>query len=1146
MPQIQPGHTIQGPRWPEPVDVKLVEDLGDYVHLVGATTRSGEHVDQLLPRQELAQLQIARVETDFTALPREVFLALEARRYRFASLYDPLLAMNTSKVDPLPHQIEAVYGYVLRLPRIRFLIADDPGAGKTIMAGLVIKELKLRHLARRILIVAPGHLKDQWRREMKERFEENFVVIDRGVMNALYSENVWQREMQIITSMDFAKQDDLLPSLASVHFDLVIVDEAHKMSAYVYGNKLERTSRYRLGEVLSRCTTHLLFLTATPHKGDPENFRLFLDLLEPGFFATTDMLAESIRNQDNPLFIRRVKEDMKDFDGKPLFLPRHVETMPFNLGTESPAEKDLYNDLSRYVKEQYNRALTRNRRRNVAFALVILQRRLASSTYALYRSLERRKKRLEDILQEALKGAHEVHLAGDGGLDFDTVEDLSEEERWRQEEIWETLSVAENRQELEREIQTLEGLIRQARAIIQGGEEVKLRHFREALDDLNRQHPSAKILVFTEARDTLSYLEQRIREWGYSICTIHGGMRLEERVHAEGVFKNEAQVMVATEAAGEGINLQFCNLMINYDIPWNPNRLEQRMGRIHRYGQTQEVFVFNLVAGDTREGQVLTRLFAKLQEIRNALGSDKVFDVLGEVLYGSGKNLAQLLLEAAASARSMDEILAELDVEVDEEYIAQVKENLGESLATHYIDYTRIREMADRAREHRLIPEYTQAFFQKAMEAAGGDPSTGSGRRGAKVCDRGGGFLAVDAIPFEVRRIAQEDDFKKRHGSLQRRYPLVAFDKEIARWHARAEFISFGHPLFEAVLAWVEQKLSGSLSRGAVFTDPDGRLDGVLLFYEGDVRDGLGQVAGCRLFALYTDLVTGEVRPANPALLWDLAEGLPQSTNPPTNQLTNQLTNQPTNPPNLETIKQQALSTLLPALADYRQQLQAERDRQAEIKEKYGVKSLEHLIVQLDGDLINLYARRERGDKVDLPIHNKEEQKRGYEEALVVLQRTVAQERSLTMGMPRFVGAVRVVPAPLAGVAVEMVEDPDIELVGMEVTMDYEREQGRAPEDVAAENLGFDVRSTDPETDQKRYIEVKARAKIGPVALTQNEWFKASRFGPEFYLYVALNAATQPELYIIQDPAANLQPQERVEVRYLVPVGDITGKGERV
>ena len=1123
MDDIKAGHIVEGPRWPEPVEIDLVQDLGQYIRLVGATTGSREHVDQLIPRQELAQLQLARVETDFGAPARAVFLSLEAHRYRFASLYDPLLAMNTSKIDPLPHQIEAVYGYVLRLPRIRFLIADDPGSGKTIMAGLVIKELKLRHLARRILIVVPGHLKDQWRREMKERFEETFVVIDRGVIDALYGENVWQREMQIITSMDFAKQDDLLPSLAAVDFDLVIVDEAHKMSAYVYGNKLEKTGRYRLGQVLANSATHLLFLTATPHKGDPENFRLFLDLLEPGFFATSDLLAASIRDQDNPLFIRRVKEDMKDFEGRPLFLPRHVETKPFDLGVESPQEKDLYNALSQYVKEQYNKALTRDRRRNVAFALVILQRRLASSTYALWRSLERRHKRLEDLLTVADEGPPAVERS----VDFDAVEDLSEADRWEQEEIWETLSVAENRQELEREIRTLEGLIQQARAIIRGGEEVKLRHFRQALDGLHSQHPGAKVLIFTEARDTLEYLEKRIREWGYSVCTIHGGMRLEDRIAAEGVFKNEAQVMVATEAAGEGINLQFCHLMINYDIPWNPNRLEQRMGRIHRYGQTREVFVFNLVAADTREGRVLMRLFAKLDEIRQALGSDKVFDVLGEVLYG--KNLAQLLLEAAASARGMEEILAELDIQVDEDYIAQVKENLGESLATHYIDYTRIREMADRAKEYRLIPEYTQAFFEKAMEAAGG-----------RYHARGGGFLAVDAIPYEVRQIAQEDSFKRRHGLLQRYYSWVAFDKEIARYHAKAEFVSFGHPLFEAMLVWVERKLGAALSRGAVFTDPDGLMDGVLLFYEGEVQDGLGQVAGCRLFALFADRATGAVRSANPAILWDLAEG-----------------GEPFDEPGLdvEAIKQQALSSLFPALADYMKKLQTERDHQAGIKEKYGVRSLEHLILQLDGDLIGLYARREQGDKVDLPIHNKEEQKQAYERALTELQQTVAQERSLTMGMPRFVGAVRVVPARQVEAAMQ--EDPDIERIGMRVTMEYETKQGRVPEDVAAENLGFDVRSTTPsptlplvgggqgEGGRKRYIEVKARAAVGPVALTQNEWFKAGRFGPDYYLYAVLNAATQSELYIIQDPAANLQPQERVEVRYLVPVDDITGKGEK-
>jgi SNF2 family DNA or RNA helicase len=398
---IKAGTILRGPQWPEPVEVNFSEDLGNYVRIVGVTVNSRIHIDQLVKKSDSPEIQAVKL-TPFGAEPRSVFLSVEAKRYRYASLYDPLLAMNTCKVDPLPHQIEAVYGFVLQLPRIRFLIADDPGAGKTIMAGLIIKELKLRALVKRTLIIAPGHLKDQWQREMRDRFEEHFIKVDRGLMDASYGENIWTRESQMIASIDFAKQDDIAMSLASAHFDLIIVDEAHKMSANQYGGKLDKTGRYKLGEVLSEISTNLLFLTATPHRGDPENFRLFLDLLEPGFFATADMVAESIRNQENPLFIRRVKEDLKDFEGKPLFLPRYVDTVSFRLGIESPKEVDLYNALSKYVNEQYNKALTKeDKRRNIAFALVILQRRLASSTYALLKSLERRKKRLDELLEGA-------------------------------------------------------------------------------------------------------------------------------------------------------------------------------------------------------------------------------------------------------------------------------------------------------------------------------------------------------------------------------------------------------------------------------------------------------------------------------------------------------------------------------------------------------------------------------------------------------------------------------------------------------------------------------------------------------------------------------------------------------------------------
>lgn len=1107
---IKQGSIIKGSNWPEPVTVKLIEEVGDYIRIIGATLNSGTHIDQLIPKDEFQKIITTENQINFSEEAWKVFLSLETIRYRFASLYDPLLAMNTSKVDPLPHQIEAVYGYILKLPRIRFLIADDPGAGKTIMAGLIIKELKLRGLAKRILIVTPGHLKDQWRRELADRFVESFEVIDRQRMDSLYRTNIWLKENHIITSMDFAKRDDVRPALSSTHFDLIIVDEAHKMSAYRYGEKIDKSDRYRLGEVLSNITNHLIFLTATPHKGDPENFRLFLDLLERGFFATNEMVNESIQNKDNPLFIRRIKEDLKDFEGKPLFLPRHVKTISFNLGTNSPNEKELYNALSSYVNTQYNKALSSDKKRNIAFALVILQRRLASSTYALLKSLERRKNRLEELL----KGALDKNRVNELVFDYDVVEDLTESERWKEEEIWETLSVAENRQELEKEIKTIEGLIIQASNIIHNEEEIKLKELKKSLKELSNKYAEKKdrkILVFTESRDTLEYLEKKIKEWGFSVNTIHGGMKLEDRILAETIFRNETEVMIATEAAGEGINLQFCNLMINYDIPWNPNRLEQRMGRIHRYGQQREVYVFNIVAEDTREGMVLNRLFQKLEEIKNAMGSDKVFDVISEVL--QNKNLSQILIEAAASARNIDEILKEIEITVDEEYIKNVKENLGETLATRFIDYTRIKELAQQAKEYRLIPEYTESYFKKAIVKAGG-----------QFKDRKDGLISIDSIPYNIRKIADEEIFKKTYGQILKKYPKITFDKEVAFKTPDAEFISFGHPLFEAVLTWVENNLMGSLIRGATFYDPDKRLDGFILFYEGEIKDGTGSVAGKRIFSFYTN--QKEVTPIPPTIIWDLVEGEGTTENI-----------------DIETLKEKTIATVIPKLEEYKAELLKERNRQTKIKEKYGIKSLEQLILHLDGELISLYNRKESGENVDLAIRNKEERKAEYENALKELENQIRKENSLTMTMPKFKAIIRV--KPINNEKPNMQSDAEIEAVGMTVAMEYEKKNGRIPEDVSSQNLGFDIRSVD-NNGKIRYIEVKARAEGGDIALTQNEWFKAQRFQEDYYLYVIYNAAKNPELRIIQNPAVNLTPQEKVEiVRYVIKEHELINLGDK-
>lgn len=1093
---IKPGDIVKGPFWDEPVRVSQIEQVGDYVQLVGITQNSKKGINQLFTPSEFALIQTALRELDLAAPAEDTFFLIEATRFNYASLFDPLLAMSVSRIDPLPFQIEAVYGYILRQPRIRFLIADDPGAGKTIMAGLIIKELKIRKLARRILIVVPGHLKEQWLREMKEKFDEKFVVLDRGVYRGHYGENPWEKNDQIITSIDFSKQEDILPALSSVSWDLIIVDEAHKMAAYAYGDKTTKTQRYKLGEALSKNSNHLVFLTATPHKGDPENFRLFLDLLYPGFFASADLIEESLRNKDNPLFIRRLKEDLKDFEGRPLFTRRFPHTIKFKLSDD---EKDLYNEVSRYIIEQYDMAKADPKKRNVAFALMILQRRMASSSYALLQSLRRRKERLEKILNGEEK-PRDIYI------DLEEVEDSEEKDRWNKENEWEAVSLAANTEQLRREIELIDRLANKAEEIIKSENEVKLKELKKAITEgfkkIQEIQGNPKILIFTESRDTLDYLVRKIKSWGYKVNYIHGGMGLEERIEAEKVFRDETDIMVATEAAGEGINLQFCHLMINYDLPWNPNRLEQRMGRIHRYGQKKDVYIFNLVAEDTREGKVLAKLLDKLEEIRKAYGSDRVFDVIGELFYG--KDLYQLIIDAATNAKTMDEILTELDIKCDEEYISRIKEMMGETLATHFINYPKIKEWAEKARENRLIPEYVENFFKKVFSRVGG-----------KYHALKDGFLAIDSIPSEIKRIAEQVEFKNSFGNLRPRYPKVTFDKDLAFKNPDAEFISFGHPLLEALIRWVLSNFEESSRRGSVFKDPSGKYNGFIWFYVAEIRDGKNEIAGRRIIALYDD--GQKCSEINPAIIWDLSPH-----------------NGPVENVNIE--ERKLLPEAIKAVEKFKQELSNERQRQADIKRKYGLKSLDYLISELDLELVNLLERQAQGERVELPIRNKEEQKKRYELARKDLEEEINKEQTLSITMPELLTVIRVIPE-----SGDMAEDREIEALGMKIAMDYEKRQGREPEDVSAQNQGFDIKSTGK--NETRYIEVKARAGEGEVALTPNEWFKAQRFKNDYWLYVISNARTRPVLSIIRNPAENITVVERVEVtRFVVPLMELKNK----
>ncbi|NHW22821.1 MAG: DUF3883 domain-containing protein [Archaeoglobales archaeon] len=1099
MAPIQQGSILKGSFWPERLKVVSVRNIsGDKLSIqaVGLETRT--FYDPILSAEDIKAIEIQEVKPySFSADAESMFLYLESHRIRNAFQFDPLYAVNVSQIDPLPHQIEAVYHYIMKNPRIRFLLADDPGAGKTIMAGLLLKELKYRGLVERVLIVVPGHLRDVWLRPMKEKFQEKFFVVDRNQMNAEWEKNVFTDRNQVIISMDFAKQDDVMFALKDSRWDLCIVDEAHKMSASRYGNKINKTQRYNFGELLSARTNYLLFLTATPHRGDPDNFHLLLDLLEPGFFADTAMLSESIRNKDNPLFLRRLKEDLKNFDGTPIFPPRKVETVKYSLSED---EKKLYNAVTEYVQKNFNKAL-QEEKRNVAFALTILQRRLASSARAIRKSLERRHQRLEELYRNVELNKQLRYLSADSEVgDEDYLEDLEEKERWsKEEELLEKLTSADTLEELKDEIEKLKALVDLAREVEKKEIETKLSELIKLMESERLQQTKTKLLLFTESRDTLDYLVEKIKRWGYSVVYIHGGMNLDERIKAENDFKNEVQIMVSTEAGGEGINLQFCWLMVNYDIPWNPNRLEQRMGRIHRYGQQHEVHIYNLITTDTIEGKIYNTVFQKLIRIKDSLGSDRVFDVIGEVLHE--KSLKDLIMEAIANSRTMDDILKDLERIPDEDAINKVKEASLEALATKHIDLTRILGEQRRAKENRLVPEYVEEFFKRASQ-----------KLNIKMEKREDGLWRISSVPSEIRN--QPHEFKIKFGEVQKDYAKISFDKDRA-FKTQAEFVAMGHPLLEAVVATVLQRYARSPEDGATFIDPEGKMDGIIWFLEGEIKDGSNNVAGKRVFTVYQDK-NNAFSFVNPAVLWDLRPGGEHSED-------------------LEiSLDKDAVASLIinEGLEGYKRELLDSRLRDAEIKRKYGIGSLDLKICESEEKISEYEIRRTKGENIpEATIQNEKRKREDLDHKKQRLQKEIEAEISLYHRYPRILGVVRVVPGSFHA---DMVSDKEMERIGMDVAIEYERNNGRTPEDVSLQNLGYDIRSFD-DNGNYRYIEVKARAKEGAVALTPNEWLMAQRLKDEYWLYIVVNAAENPCLYWIQNPYAKLEPDKEIDiVRYVV------------
>src|ERR1035437_8129792 len=527
---------ISGPLFPEPVQVIMTHDMGVLVKVIGKGLRTDKFYDPILDSDQLNNITASPEKEPFDGDPVRFRLGIEGMRLGLAYEYDPYFALSIARVDPLPHQLEAVYDYFLKLPRIRFLLADHPGAGKTIMAGLLIKELKIRGLVKRTLIVTPANLSFQWQREMKDKFRENFEVIRSDVLRANYGSNPWQEKNQVITSVSWVSRiEDAKESLLRSNWDLIIVDEAHKMSAYSADKK---TLAFQLGEALSQMTDHYLLMTATPHKGDPENFCLFLSLLDKDVYGNIKSLDEAMAKHEAPFYLRRLKEALVSFPDpetgivKALFTKRIVHTTPFQINDE---ELDLYDQLTRYVEDQSIKAAREDsaRGRAVGFTMAMLQRRVASSIYAVRRTLGRMKEKREKILQDPAKFRQE-QITKRLPEAFD---ELTDEE---QQEILSELEEAVasfDPNDLRLEITELAKLIRQAKILESQEAEVKVRRLRELLAEEGLfSDPQMKLLLFTEHKDTLDFLVGdgrdgrplgKLREWGLTVTQIHGGMKID-------------------------------------------------------------------------------------------------------------------------------------------------------------------------------------------------------------------------------------------------------------------------------------------------------------------------------------------------------------------------------------------------------------------------------------------------------------------------------------------------------------------------------------------------------------------------------------------------------------------------------------------
>ena len=1122
MNAIKPRSKVKGLSGKGSVSIVIsVETIGNDALQIVFEDQDGQINNRVLFSDELHEIEILSEGQfwTFDADGKISRMAIECLRIKLAHFFDPYLAINTSLVDPLPHQITAVYDEMLGRQPLRFLLADDPGAGKTIMAGLLIKELIARGDLERCLVVAPGGLVEQWQDELGEKFKLEFEILSNDSIQNSRTGNPFNDKNLLIARLDvLARNEEIREKLLnSTEWDIIISDEAHRMSASYFGGDVQYTKRYQLGQKLSQICRHFLLMTATPHNGKEEDFQLFMALLDGDRFE--GKFRDSAHVADTRDMMRRLtKEDLLKFDGKPLFPERKAFTIKYTL---SDPEASLYSEVTEYVRYEMNRVKRfendNKKRVNVGFALQILQRRLASSPAAIYNSIKRRRIRLEKELNEARIVARGKKVSESIQEDFiddemiDNIEEYSQDDiEGIEEKISATATTAETIEELEKEIETLKSLEKKSLVVLRSGQDTKWLELNKILDNnlmTDQQGNRRKLIIFTEAKDTLNYLVEKIRTRigkTEAVDFIHGGVLRGDRRQVINRFMQDKSlfVLVANDAAGEGVNLQRGHLMVNYDLPWNPNKIEQRFGRIHRIGQTEVCYLWNLVAAETREGDVYAKLLEKLEAAKAALHG-QVFDVLGDLF--NEKSLRDLLWEAIQYGERED-VRSRLNQAIEDAVdVERIKKIMKERKLTddilHESEVEETRLKMERAEAHRLQPHHIQGFFMEAFSHLGG-----------KVYAKEQGRFEIKNVPLKVR---ERNRLTGKGAPLGKKYERVCFDKKYINQQPVAEFICPGHPLLEAVISLIRENYNHLLKQGAVMVDESDystKLQ-VIFLLENEIKDarktssGFNQTISKKLhFVRLTE--NDQIGDAGLAPHLNLRpikedEKILVSNDLNADWLKKDIENKIKNYSIMNLAQEHLIETK-------KRRLSLIDKIQKEVEER-----LKKEIRYWDNRAAVLKEEEKAGKKTKASWQNAERRAGELTERLQRRLEQLNDEKQISASPPSIVGGLVIVPAGLLAIksndkTLSQDSRKEIEIIGMQTIMDTEKNLGNIPEDVSDQKVGYDILSFNPITKKHRFIEVKGRTSDAKtVTVTRNEIITALN-KPEDYILalVSINDGT--------------------------------------